>query len=835
MKTRWVWIAVVLLSLAATAAAQDAYQVPPKELVDVADAAPPHSYLAGPGDWLLLARPANMLTIEDLSQPELRLGGYRFNPNTREQTRSTYANDLSFLNGATGEMRSISGLPSPLRARHPVWSPDGSRLAFTIVTDAGLTLWTAEVASGRAARVGNVLLNGTHPRRAYEWLSDSRSFIVRAVPAKRAAAPEAARVPAGPLIQENLGRRTPARTLQDLLRDEHDAALFEYHLQSQVVAVSLDGRARNVGGPAMIVRAEPSPDGAYLLVEMVRRPFSYLVPEARFPRRFEIWTKDGKPVRTVADLPLMDAVILDRDAAPEGPRNLAWRADQPATLSWVEAQDKGNPRVEAAIRDRLLALAAPFTGNPIELAALSTRFGGIQWANGDLALINERWWKTRRIKTWRIRPSNPGAAPELLFDRSAEDRYNAPGSPVLRSDARGMRVLRLANGGSGFYLFGEGASPEGDRPFVDRFDLGEKKATRLWRSEGQQYELPLAMLDDEGRRVVTRRETPTEPPNFFLRDLTAQSSRALTSFPHPMPQFAAAKKELLRYQRADGVKLTATLYTPPGYDPARDGRLPVLMWAYPEEFLSEDTAGQVTTSPHRFIRASISGALPFLMRGYAVLDDPSIPIVGKDGAAPNDTYLEQLIAGATAAVEEVVKRGVGDRDRIAVGGHSYGAFMTANLLAHTDLFRAGIARSGAYNRTLTPFTFQNEDRLFWDASDAYMRMSPFAYANKINEPLLLIYGEVDENHSSIPIQNERFYQALKGLGGTARLVMLPHEAHGYRARESVLHMLWEMDRWLETYVKKAKAKAPASSSNTPSPARTTPQPGTTPLPKSAAP
>ncbi|HJQ40744.1 MAG TPA: S9 family peptidase, partial [Thermoanaerobaculia bacterium] len=682
MIKRWVWTAVVLLAMARATLAQEKYQLPPKELVDIADAPASPSAFLGPGDWMLLGRPAILFTIEDLSQPELRLGGYRFNPVTHDQTRSTYAVEMTLLNGATGETRKITGLPSPLRARNPLWSPDGSRVAFSIATDAGVTLWTADLASGRAARVGNVLLNGTHPRRPYEWLGN-RTLIVRAVPAKRSAEPQAASIPAGPVIQENLGRRTPSRTYQDLLTNEHDAALFEHHLQTQLMTVSLDGTARIIGAPDMIVRAEPSPDGAYLLVETVKRPFSYVVAESRFPRRFEVWTKDGKAVRTVAELPLMDTVIPDRDAVADGPRSIAWRADEGATLYWAEAQDKGNPRVEAAVRDRVLMLPAPFNGTPTELASLALRFGGVQWGSGDVALVTERWWKTRRVKTYRVRPAKPGAA-EVILDWSYEDRYNAPGSPVLRSDARGAKVLRLTKDGNAFYLIGEGASPEGDRPFVDRFDLTSKKTTRLWRSEGQQYELPITILDDDARRVVTRRETPADPPNYHLRDLVDASTRALTNFPHPMPQLASAKKELLRYQRADGVKLTATLYTPPGYDAARDGRLPVLMWAYPEEFLTEDAAGQVTTSPYRFIRANVGSALPFLLRGYAVLDDPSIPIIGKDGAQPNDTYIEQLIGGATAAVEEVVKRGVGDRDRIAVGGHSYGAFMTTNLLAHTD-------------------------------------------------------------------------------------------------------------------------------------------------------
>jgi dipeptidyl aminopeptidase/acylaminoacyl peptidase len=809
MMKPWLVAALVLLSIAGVAGAQDTYRVPPKELVDLADAAASPTAFTGPGDWILLARPAIMFTIADMSQPELKLGGYRFNPVTHEQTRATYGVDASFLNGLTGEKRSITGLPSPLRMRNPSWAPDGNRLALTIATDAGVTLWVVELASGRASRVGNVLLNATHPRRPYEWMADSRTIVARTVPANRPAPPEEARVPSGPLVQENLGRRTPSRTLQDLLTDEHDAALFEYHLQSQLVAVSLDGTVRNIGAPGLIVRSEPSPDSEYLLVETVQRPFSYVVSESRFPRRFEIWTRNGEMVRQMADLPLMDTVAPDRDAAPEGPRNLGWRGDEAATLFWVEAQDKGNPRVEAPVRDRLLMLAAPFNGTPTELASLATRFGGVQWANGDVALVHERWFKTRRVKTWRVRPAKPGA-PDLLSDRSAEDRYNAPGSAVMRLNERGFSVLRLADNGAAVYLFGEGASTEGDRPFIDRFDLTTKKATRLWRSEGQQYESPVEFAGEDARRVVTRRESPTEPPNYFVRDLRTNTARALTSFPHPTPQIAGAKKELLRYERADGVKLNATLYTPPGYDPARDGRLPVVIWAYPDDFLSADAAGQVTASPYRFTRGTVSTAMPFLLRGYAVLDDPSMPIIASAGKQANDTYIEQLIAGATAAVEEIVRRGVADRDRIAVAGHSYGAFMTTNLLAHTDLFRAGIARSGAYNRTLTPFSFQMEERSFWEASDTYIRMSPFVNANKINEPLLLIHGAADDNPGSFPIQSERLFQAMKGLGGTVRLVMLPHEAHGYRARESVLHMLWEEDRWLETYVKNAKPRAAAS-------------------------
>jgi dipeptidyl aminopeptidase/acylaminoacyl peptidase len=796
--------ALIVLFAAASVFAQDTYQLPPKEIAEVVDAPLTPTLLPWFGDWGVLYEPPTLLTISDLSQPELKLAGLRFNPRNHEQTRAPYGKDLRLLRFSTGEQRTIAGLPSPLRARNLTWSPDGSRLAFTAANEAGLELWVVEAATATARRVGSELVNASSPSRPIHWLSDNSTLAVRAVPTtRRGAEPAEPGVPSGPVIQENVGRRTPGRTYQDLLKDAYDADLYEHHARSQVVLVSLDGTAKTIGAPALIVRAEPSPDANYLLVETIHRPFSYVVPESRFPRRIEVWDRSGNVIRQIADLPLADAVPTDFDAAREGPRNVAWRADVPATLFWVEALDKGDPRTKAELRDRLLTLAAPFAGEPQQLAALAMRFNDIEWESDDLALVSEEWWKTRRTRTWRVRPGTPSAQAELIFDRSSEDRYANPGSPVVRANQRGRFVLRRS--GDTIYLFGEGASPEGDRPFVDSFNLMTKKATRLWRSEAPNYEYGVVMLDD-GRRVVTRSESVSTPPNFFLRDLRGKSKRALTSFPHPTPQLATVKKELIRYKRADGVDLTGTLYLPPGYDPARDGRLPVLMWAYPQEFKSASAAGQVSDSPYRFVRVSPMSPLPWLVRGYAIFDDPSIPIIGEGDKEPNDTYVEQLVAGAEAAIDEVVRRGIGDRSRIAVGGHSYGAFMTANLLAHSDLFRAGIARSGAYNRTLTPFSFQAEERTFWQAADTYMKMSPFTHADKIKEPLLLIHGIDDNNTGTFPIQSERLYQAMKGLGGTARLVMLPFESHGYRARESVMHMLWEMDRWLERYVKKPGAE-----------------------------
>jgi dipeptidyl aminopeptidase/acylaminoacyl peptidase len=595
------------------------------------------------------------------------------------------------------------------------------------------------------------------------------------------------------------GRKSPTRTYQDLLKSPYDADLFAYYANVQVRRVRLNGQSEPLGTPAMIYRAEASPDGKYILVESFRRPFSYLVPEERFPRVVEVWTSAGHRVRILAELPLADQVPVNFDAVPPGPRRYGWRADSASTLFWAEAQDGGDPRVEAAIRDRLFALSSPFAGTPVSLASLEMRFREIHWGSDAVALVVEQRWRDRRRRTWRISPGSPSAKPQLVFDRSSEDRYRDPGSAAMRYAASGTLVLRLAKQGQALFLIGLGASPEGDRPFLDRLDLASLKTTRLWQSQAPYYEEAVHLLDD-GEHLLTRREAVAEPPNYYARDLTKKSIDALTRFPHPSPQLASVKKEMVQYQRSDGVKLSATLYLPPNYS-ARMGRLPMLMWAYPHEFKTAEAAGQVTASPYRFVRLTGMSPLCWLVRGYAILDSPSFPILGEGEKEANDTYVQQLVQDATAAVDEVVRRGVADRNRIAIGGHSYGAFTAANLLAHSNLFRAGIARSGAYNRTLTPFGFQSEERTFWEVPDVYVQMSPFTYANKIDHPLLLIHGMEDNNTGTFPMQSERLFQALKGFGKPSRLVLLPHEAHGYRARESVMHMLWEMDQWLEKYVK----------------------------------
>ena len=785
--------------------ASQSYRVPPAPIPDILNTPPtPALSLSPDRSHLALLGRENLPPIDELAEPELRLAGMRINPRTGGPSRAAYFNSITFEDMEGGTRREVA-LPEGLRLSYPRWSPDGSHLAFANTTDEGIELWVADVSGGEARRVLDARLNAAFPGTPYEWAPDGSSLVATIHPTNRGAEPAAPRVPSGPVVQENQGRVTPARTYQDLLANEYDAQLFEYHFTSQLARVPLDGAEPTpLGEPGMIAGFSTAPGGEYLLVERVERPFSYLVPWYRFPMAVTVTDAQGNPVRQIADLPLAEEVPIAFDAVRPGPRSFQWRSDAPATLAWVEALDGGDPRVEAAERDRMFLLDAPFSDEARPLVTLENRYAGTIWGRDDFAIVFSRWWDTRNERRWAVNPSQPGTDARLLVERSYEDRYNDPGMPLTHPNDRGQSTLLFSESGDDIFLEGEGASPRGDYPFLDRMNIRTGEAERLWRAEDPYYEFVVAMLEADGpgdRRLLTRRESLLEPPNYFVRDLGSGQLRALTSFADPAPQLAGIQRELITYERADGVKLSATLYLPPNYDPQRDGPLPTLVWAYPREFRDADAAGQIDDSPNRFSRPGGSSHLFLLTQGYAILDGPAMPIIGEGEAEPNDRYVEQLVANAQAAVDKVVEMGVADRNRIGIGGHSYGAFMAANLLAHSDLFQAGIARSGAYNRTLTPFGFQAEQRTYWEAPDVYYQMSPFNFADQIQEPILLIHGEADNNSGTFPMQSERFYSALKGHGATVRYVVLPYESHGYRARESVMHTLAEMVAWMDQYVK----------------------------------
>lgn len=815
-------ITVGLMASSSLAMAQDGgYQQPPAPLQAIVDAPRAPTLSLSPKRNLAAVLPTPSLpSISEVAQPELKLAGLRINPRTYSASRFSFHTGLGLLDIDTQKEIKVSGLPAAPRIADLAWSPDQRYLAFTHIAfadpargvkESGVELWLLDVQTKAARKLGSSPLSTVYGR-GFSWLPDSKTLLVQLKPAKLGAAPVASGIPTGPAIRDSVpgGGVKQLRTYPDLLKNEQDAQLFEHYITVQLALLDVAGKQRLVGQPGQFSRVSAAPDGKHLLTTRIVRPYSYIVPAHDFGHQIEVRDLQGKVLHAVASLPLEEGLPPGNDAVSAGVRSVSWRVDAPATLVWAEAQDGGDPAKAAEIRDIVYTQAAPFTAKPTVLARLGSRYEGVAWGRGDLALLSEAWYKTRAVKQWKIAPDQPSVPAELVYAGSFEDRYNDPGQPVMRADAAGLPRLLIAADGS-ILLDGQGASAEGDRPFIDRLNLATKKKERLFQSAAPYYENVVAVLDEEGSRLLSTRESPTEQPNYYVRNLKQQGAAqltALTHFPHPLPQLKDVQKELIRYKRADGVDLTATLMLPPNYDVKRDGPLPTLMWAYPQEFKTASAASQTTGSPYKFNAVSYWGPAAFLSMGYAVLDNPSFPIVGNGEQEPNDTYLPQLVADAEAAVDEVVKRGVADRNRIAIGGHSYGAFMTGNLLAHTRLFRAGIARSGAYNRTLTPFGFQAEERSFWQAPAVYQAMSPFNYADKIKDALLLIHGAQDNNPGTFPIQSERMFQAVKGLGGTARLVMLPNESHGYRARESIMQMLYESNNWLEKYVKNAAPAAP---------------------------
>lgn len=722
-----------LFLLSATLQAQDktGYQMPPKVIADLIDAAPTPGLSVSPDhQWMLLMDQPGLPSIEEVSQPELRLAGLRINPQTNGQSRASFYTDIRLRNMNQVGEKSISGLPEKARISEVTWSPDSRYVAFLNTVTDGIELWLIDIGQEKARKLTQSRINDALRGSAFEWLSDSKHLLCKTVPADRGSAPAPPSVPSGPVIQSNEGDAAPVRTYQDMLQNPYDEALFSYYSTSELKQVNIQSGEASSFAKGIFRRIEPSPDGNYILLESIKKPFSYIIPYDGFTSEVNLFDRSGKLVRQLADLPAEENLPKGFNAVPTGPRSFTWRSDKPASLYWVEAQDDGDPKKEVEVRDKLFFLDAPFSGEPKEALSFSLRYGGVTWGTDDLAMASEYWRATRREITRIWHPGHPETEPEVLFDRSYEDRYGDPGSFETTTNRFGRRVL-LTDTGNNLFLTGQGASPEGNRPFVDTFNPKTKETERLWRSEAPFYETPLFIMDPDKGIVVTRREANYEPPNYFFRNLKTHSITQLTNFPNPFESLTGVQKELVKFKRADGIDMTGTLYLPAGYDKEKDGPLPMLMWAYPREYKSADAASQVTGSPYSFIRTSWASPTLWVTRGYAIFDNVSMPIIGEGEEEPNETFVQQLQANAEAAINTVVDMGVAQRDKIGVGGHSYGAFMTANLLAHTDLFAAGIARSGAYNRTLTPFGFQSEERTYWETPETYYKMSPFNFADKI--------------------------------------------------------------------------------------------------------
>jgi dipeptidyl aminopeptidase/acylaminoacyl peptidase len=813
--TRAVVLALLVCAPLLTAQEAQKYLLPPQNIIDVFDAEPPALISVSPNkQQIALIKARAYPTIAELSQPMYRLAGARINPKTNGPHRAsglpgTGINSI-VLKKIEGGAETTVTIPPQARISHVKFSPDGAHLAFLQTKDTGIELWIANTATGAAKAVvtGSDRINATGGDPC-DWLHDNVTIVCELVPANRGAAPVEPMVPSGPTVHENYGKAAPAPTYEDLLKNPYDDALFDYYFTSQLASINIATGAKTpIGKTGIFNNVTPSPSGQYVLVSKSKKPFSHTVPANGFNQDIEVWSRDGD-VKKLADRPSREGTTLTGVEA--GPRSFQWRADQPATVLWVEALDGGDNRLKVPFRDKVVSLAAPFSGQPTEITKTEWRYAGISYTDTGIGLLNENDRASRRTRTWLM---EPGAAPRKVWDRKQDAAYDDPGNPVIRRDTgtagRGGGGGRGGPAGgpimqSGDFIFvaGQGASPEGDRPFLDKLNIKTLKTERVFRSSSESLESFIAPLNDAMTKFVTRYETQKDAPNFFVRDAGSDAKRAVTTFKDPQPQVRDILRQYVTYKRKDGVTLSGTLYLPPGYK--QGTKVPVIMWAYPREFGDADSASQVTGSPNQF--TSIRGAshMFLLLSGYAIFDNPTMPIIGP-GETANDTYVEQLIASAQAAVDKVVEMGVADRDHIGVGGHSYGGFMTANLLSHSRLFRAGFAESGAYNRSLTPWGFQAERRSFWEAPDIYTKMSPFWYADKIKDPILLMHGEVDDNTGTFPIQSERLFAALKGFGATVRYVTLPNEAHGYAARETLLHVLAERLNWFDKYVKNASAK-----------------------------
>ena len=798
-------ITLIAITIVASAQKSAIYQKPPKEILDLVDVSRAPSVLMDDdkSQMVLLYRNAYK-SIEELSKEEMRLGGLRIDPKTNIGSRVTYINNVKLkkLDQKEAKIVQVKGLPENPKLTNFKWSPDQSKIALTNTTAEGVELWVLDIESASVSKITEAHLNA-NIGNVIHWFEDGASLLVKMISKNRKPLINTkTAVPTGPTISVNDGKKAQNRTYQDLLKNKNDEHNFEQLAMSEIHKVSLDGSSKKWLRANLYRELTFSPDGNYVMAVTINKPFSYLVPYGRFPSKTTIYTKEGAEVETVLDVPLIEDLPQGFMAVRPGKRNFSWRNDKPSTLTYVMALDEGDPAIKVEYRDEMFELKAPFKSNGKSILKTINRFYNVQWGSDQVAIAYDYWWNSRNTKTYLFNPSDASKAPIVLYDRNYQDRYSDPGGFIMERNDMGSMVLTIANNQA--FSIGDGYTKDGQFPFVDQLNLKSRKKKRIYQSAYTDKVEDISNYDPKKKKLLVRIESPTEYPNYYFRMIGGKQIDQITHFENPFKSLQNVDKEVISYTREDGIELSGTLYLPIGYDKNKKEKAPMIMWAYPTEFKDKSSAGQNTKNPNEFTYPYYGSMVYWVTRGYIVLDDASFPIIGDGDEEPNDSFRKQLVANAKAAIDAVDELGYVDRDRVAVGGHSYGAFMVANLLSHSDLFAAGIARSGAYNRTLTPFGFQSEERNYWEAPEIYNGMSPFMHAEKMNEPLLLVHGEADNNSGTYPMQSERYFNALKGLGATVRLVILPKESHGYRSKESILHLLWEQDQWLEKHVKNKK-------------------------------
>ena len=777
------------------------YQKPSQEILDLVDFERPPSVIYDDNkNYLVFLYRDNYQSIEDLSQEELRLAGLRINPKTNIGSRVSFYNNIKIrsLKDDNEKVNEISGMPRKPKISNLNWSPDQSKIAFTNTTEEGVYLWILDLSKSEVRKVSELKLNA-NIGSVINWLSDSNSMIIKVLPENRSKIINSGSViPTGPTVSTNFGEKAQNRTYQDLLKNKTDEFNFQQLATSELYKISINGKFEKWLDSNMYTNISVSPDGNYVMITKINKPFSYLVTYRRFPTSVDIYSSNAQLISNLIDLPLIEELPKGFMSVRTGKRNFSWRADKPSTLTYVEALDGGDPSKDVKYRDEVFELNAPFADEGKTILKTINRFRGIDWGNDNFAIAYDYWWNTRNEKTYVFNPSNIDEKVKVIVDRNYQDNYSDPGYFISERNIYNKSIIKIYSGKA--FLIGDGYTDNGQFPFVDEFDIKSLNKKRLYQSSYLDKYESIYDFNPEDNELFVRIESPIDFPNYFVKSLSGNYLTQLTSFQNPFEKIKDAYKKVIKYQRSDGLDLSGILYLPKNYDLKSQKKLPMILWAYPREFKDRSSAGQSTKNSNRFTYPYYGSMVYWITKGYAVLDDASFPIVGEDNIEPNDSFRKQLVDNAKAAIDAVDDLGFIDRERVAVGGHSYGAFMVANLLSHSNLFAAGIARSGAYNRTLTPFGFQSEERSYWEAPEIYYSMSPFMHSDKMKTPLLLIHGEDDNNSGTYPMQSERYFNALKGLGATVRLVMLPKESHGYRSKESIFHVLWEQDKWLDKYV-----------------------------------
>lgn len=796
-------IAAIALFFLGFANAQEniKYQKPSAEILQLAEfERAPSVLMDSKKEWMIFSYRPTYKSLDDLNQDEMKLAGLRVNPVTNISSTMTFSNNLKIRKLKDKMEVQVQGLPANPRIAYTSFSPDEKKLAFTNTTSKGVEIWVLDLATNSAKKLTNDNLNA-NLGTPYVWMKDSKTLLVKQIPANRAALIDDKKsLPDGPTVSTSDGKVSQNRTYQDLLKNPQDEANFETLAKSELVKVSLNGTQESFKPTEIYTAMSFSPDGNYLMLTTIQKPFSYIVPLNRFPMTTTVFDQNGNAVKVVNEIPLNEIMPKGFSSVRTGKRAMTWRDDAPSTLVYAEALDGGDQAKSADFRDEIFLWEAPFSASPKSFFKTKQRYSGTDWSNSDYAVVSDSWYDTRNTKSYLINLKDNSS--KVIEDRNFQDVYSDPGRFNNTRNQYGRNVIDIENNKA--YLVGDGFTKDGQKPFIDEIDLITQQKKRLYTSNLKNSKEDLYdIIDIKKGEILTVQQSANQYPNYFLRNIKNNKVAAVTNFPNPFESLKNVYKEVIKYKRNDGVELTGTLYLPANYDRKNHKeKLPLLIWAYPTEYKDKNTAGQNTQSPNDFTFPSYGSFIYWVTKGYAVLDDAAFPIVGEGKTEPNDTFIPQLVANGKAAIDAVDKLGYIDTNKVAVGGHSYGAFMTANLLTHSKDYACGIARSGAYNRTLTPFGFQSEQRNYWDVPNIYNTMSPFMNADKMKTPLLLIHGEADNNPGTFTLQTERYFQALKNLGAPVRMVLLPKESHGYAAKESILHTLWEQDQFLEKCLKK---------------------------------